>query len=61
MNGGKNEKKKKTQGRNEGKCRRERKQPERAKGETVVLFSLVWHYLSLLINPLRRCAWRSEG
>lgn len=33
---------------------------QRAKGETVVLFSLVWHYLSLLINPLRPCAWRSE-
>lgn len=29
--------------------------------ETVVLFSLVWHYLSLLINPLRPSAWRSEG
>lgn len=29
--------------------------------ETVVLFSLVWHYLSLLINPLRPSARRSEG
>lgn len=28
--------------------------------ETVVLFSLVWHYLSLLINPLRPSVWRSE-
>lgn len=28
--------------------------------ETVVLFSLVWHYLSLLINPLRPSAWRSD-
>lgn len=28
--------------------------------ETVVLFSLVWHYLSRLINPLRPSAWRSD-
>lgn len=39
----------------------ERKREGRSeRGKTVVLFSLVWHYLSLLINPLRPSAWRSE-
>lgn len=35
---------------------RERKRQKERERKTVVLFSLVWHYLSLLINPLRPSA-----
>lgn len=44
---------KETQSNNEGGTEKRR--------ETVFLFSLVWHYLSLLINPPRPSARRSEG